>query len=275
MNVDFSDLEDLDSFNSTKTSNVPAKRFGCTVCSGTGKRVIGYVNVREVPCGACKGRGWFATSPQDRQKAKEVRDRTARAREEERDALRKEWKQANADVVSFLEANQWSSFCVDLLGAIAQYGKLTDGQVAGVKRMQAKAAERVASASAAPAVDLSRVWQLFQTAQANGLKKPCLRVGALALSLAPATGTNPGALYVKDRGEYAGKLTPDGRWFPVRTARAAIRDELEELAADPLGRMQAHGRETGICSCCGAKLTNAESIALGIGPICGGRYGVL
>lgn len=34
-----------------------------------------------------------------------------------------------------------------------------------------------------------------------------------------------------------------------------------------------HGQQTGICSCCNAELTNPESIALGIGPICREKWG--
>lgn len=38
-----------------------------------------------------------------------------------------------------------------------------------------------------------------------------------------------------------------------------------------LDEAKAYGRETGTCCVCGAHLENPESVALGIGPICGGR----
>jgi hypothetical protein len=44
-------------------------------------------------------------------------------------------------------------------------------------------------------------------------------------------------------------------------------------AANPLEAARLHGQRTGSCSCCGRELTNAESIALGIGPICRERFG--
>lgn len=44
-------------------------------------------------------------------------------------------------------------------------------------------------------------------------------------------------------------------------------------AADKITMAEAlkYGRITGICVCCGRTLTNELSVALGIGPICGGR----
>lgn len=38
-----------------------------------------------------------------------------------------------------------------------------------------------------------------------------------------------------------------------------------------LEEAKGYGRETGTCCVCGAHLENPESVALGIGPICGGR----
>jgi hypothetical protein len=182
-------------------------------------------------------------------------------------------------VVEFLiSANSWSSYASSLLRSLDQYGSLTQGQMDGVARMQAssaqRAAEREAAVAAAPVLTLEKINTLFANALGTGLLKPVLRVGALAISIAPATGRNAGALYVKDRGDYAGKITADGKFHAGRDTRAEVAAELQAIAADPLGRMVEHGRLTGCCSCCSRKLTNAESIALGIGPICREKWGL-
>lgn len=53
------------------------------------------------------------------------------------------------------------------------------------------------------------------------------------------------------------------RYQPGALRLAAIPMTLDEAAA--------FGKETGRCCCCARKLTNPESIAAGIGPICAGR----
>lgn len=49
---------------------------------------------------------------------------------------------------------------------------------------------------------------------------------------------------------------------------AAILKVLE----NPLDAAIRYGRISGTCSCCGRRLDNAESIKLGIGPICRAKY---
>lgn len=53
---------------------------------------------------------------------------------------------------------------------------------------------------------------------------------------------------------------------------ATYRAILGEIAADPGGAAIRYGREIGACSICGLRLTNHLSRALGIGPVCGGRF---
>lgn len=48
-----------------------------------------------------------------------------------------------------------------------------------------------------------------------------------------------------------------------RLLAGAVRLSVEEA--------KVYGRETGTCCVCGAHLENPESVALGIGPVCGGR----
>jgi hypothetical protein len=91
-------------------------------------------------------------------------------------------------------------------------------------------------------------------------------------------GPNAGCLYVKDGSRYLGKIDQTGELRPA--FGVSPEEVLEALLAaqeDPTAAAVAYGRETGSCSCCGRELTNAESIALGIGPICleklGGAWG--
>lgn len=118
------------------------------------------------------------------------------------------------------------------------------------------------------------------------------KAGRVALRLTGATvkavtvGANAGAAYVTDhQGLYAGKITPDGRFWPVKVDRDTgmlvaweiATESLRAATADPTAAAIRYGRETGKCSCCGRKLDRKDSIELGIGPICldklGGAWG--
>lgn len=77
-------------------------------------------------------------------------------------------------------------------------------------------------------------------------------------------------------GKWAGrtflKVQASEEYYPIKDA--TYRTEIFELIAkDPQAAMERYGREIGRCGHCHRTLTNAESIARGIGPICAGRMG--
>jgi hypothetical protein len=163
-----------------------------------------------------------------------------------------------------------SDFARSLLDQVVAGRRLSDKQVACVLRM---VAEEQSPQPVGGDVDLGRIRKLFSDASASGYKRPAYRADRLTLSLAPATGKNPGAIYVKDDGEYAGKVL--GTIFePARTAKADVIEILQRVAADPLAEAVRYGRRTGRCACCGLTLTNKVSIELGIGPICRAKWGL-
>jgi hypothetical protein len=166
---------------------------------------------------------------------------------------------------------------MDMRPAVENYGDLTPGQLAacqrGVERDREREAARAVRIADAPVVDLSRITAAFDVARGNGLKKPKLRIAGIKFSCAPATGNNPGAVYVKDGDTYIGKVLRDGKFIQSRDCNDEQQRRVFEVAADPKTSAIAHGIKTGECSICGAELTNKESITRGIGPICAGRYG--
>ena len=63
------------------------------------------------------------------------------------------------------------------------------------------------------------------------------------------------------------KITQEG-------LRVSVEDpDVKALVATPIEFSKAFGRKFGVCGICHATLTNPESIALGIGPICRERFG--
>lgn len=77
-------------------------------------------------------------------------------------------------------------------------------------------------------------------------------------------------------GRWAGRtfvnVQASDEFYPVRNTgeRSKI---LAEIAKDPQAAMLRYGVELGSCGHCGRTLTNEESRARGIGPICAGKMG--
>jgi hypothetical protein len=120
-------------------------------------------------------------------------------------------------------------------------------------------------------VDATAVLEAFDRAMANGISSPGLRLGDFRFKLAPPAGKNAGAIYVTRGRAYLGKILY-GRFMPVSDCDQATADAIVAAASDPLAAAVAYGMATGRCSCCARLLTNDESVRLGIGPICRGRY---
>lgn len=285
--ITFADLEDDFDAVPTTTSAGPYaknKQYPCQHCAGTGKYQGVRIHQDREDCFACRGKGYFLTSEADRKKAR-IQRVERKAKKDFQNACNGE-RQIKGAIgeagYEWLVAATWSDFYQDLLAKARKYGELSDKQlgciVKGYTKQQerdaARNAERAKREADAPVIDLNRIGELFDTAQSSGLKKPALVIKGLRLSLAPKNGRNAGFLYVKDNGDYAGKISPEGKFFAIREARAEIAQELQELASDPLAALTAHGHQTGRCSCCSRTLTNKESVRLGIGPICRDRWGV-
>jgi hypothetical protein len=168
--------------------------------------------------------------------------------------------QALCDAVE--AATAWSDFAVSLMDGLRRYGSWSGRQI--------EAAKRLTAPREAVSVDLSPIRAMFDKAL-TAIKRPTYRAEGLILSLAPATGKNPDALYVKDRktNAYLGKVVGTA-YSGNATALAA----LATIAADPLEAAVRHGNATNFCSFCGRALTAGESVERGYGPVCRVRFGL-
>jgi len=249
----------------------------CRKCGGSGRVRIGYTYPRLETCFACKGAGKFErkTSPEARAKAKAS---TAARKERAKADNLEGFKTEHPVVFAWLEESAPTfGFAASLLDGVRKFGSLTPGQLAAAekaitRRNEARAA-RAAREAAAPVVDIDRIARAFDAAQTSGIKRPKLALGDFRFSLAPATGVNAGALYVKTGDLYLGKIA-GGKFTRSRDCSDAQQADILVACADPFAAAVAHGQRTGQCSCCGRELTNAESIALGIGPICRANWGL-
>lgn len=278
----------LDERNATVMPAGPQFKERCAKCRGTG-RFVGYTGRILGQCFACKGAGFqsFKTSGADRAKARmQGAVRKANAREA--------WAEANADVVAWVArrstGNRPFDFAVSLSEKLAQYGSLTDGAVAAVRKMIAADAQRDAERAAQPVAERPRfvcetakMDEAFDRAQAKGIKKPRAILGAFKMTRMPdgvmrvthTERTEFSERFGRDQAQYLGKIV-DGEFQPMRRnlqagEAEALVAKFAELAV--AGSVAALGQQTGVCCCCGAELTVKLSIERGMGPICWRNYG--
>jgi Family of unknown function (DUF6011) len=179
----------------------------------------------------------------------------------------------------------------DILVRAAAYGDVTDRQHAYVVDLIGKAG--AAGPRSRPTIDLSRVNRMFDTASAT-LKRPFVIFATykphpdpilaaqgkqvvdveFRVSQAPATGKNPGSLYVKRAGEYQGKIARDGTFSAARDAHPGMVEALTAFAEDPARAALAYGQASGSCCFCARELTDPRSVTAGYGPICADRFGL-
>jgi hypothetical protein len=186
-------------------------------------------------------------------------------------------------------------FAASMYASVIRFGDLSQKQGETVDRLAARDAEwasqRAISAPQGPAATYPNIRAAFDTVVLGGAHRAAITIGDITLSLAPATGVNAGALYVKVGAQYCGKIvgTPTGPVFrAVRECPADVAAKLAVIEADPQAAIQQHaagiaarlaaaearGEQLDLpCGCCGILLTDPVSRARGIGPICASKWG--
>jgi hypothetical protein len=267
--------DDLDEAPSRRQSRAAdASRFPCQSCAGTGLYQGRRVHQTESRCFACGGKGWFKTSPFDRA---EKRVKSVAKKVDRKAAAFDAFLAEEGETFRTLESIAgWHNGARTLVEAARQWNCWTEKQAVWAHDVAAKTVAKRGERDADKAakggdVDVSKVTELLENARRKRAT-PRFLAGDLAISLAKATGKNPGAVYVKSRGgEYFGKIV-GGRYFATREAPADTLAKLLEITVDPMGVAVAHGRLTGECACCGRELSDPVSIAKGIGPICESKW---
>jgi hypothetical protein len=286
---DFSDLEDMDTFNvspepvvlTVDESIAEWKERGnqsaqgaiyeekCGDCRGTGN-FYSYTGRLVGPCFKCDGKGTrqFKTSPEQRQKNRERAAAKRQAKIDARNAAVAEklrvFMEAHEAEVKFITENTWSNFYSSLLNNLGQYGSLTENQLASVRKGMAKAEAKAAAAADREELDISSLNGYY--AVPNGDTRLKVRV-----SHPKKNSRWHGYVFVNDGAAY-GSRRNYGRQAPGRGYEGDIVDALKAILADPYEAMVAYGKLTGTCGACGRLLEDEESIEAGIGPVCAKKF---
>lgn len=183
---------------------------------------------------------------------------------------RVQWIEAHKPAYQWLvnARDAGSTFAASLLRYLTVNGCLSPGQLAAVDNSLA----RTAPANVA-GEGFSLLRRAFEHARASGLKYPKVHVGSLRFSLAQDDSKNPGYIYVRANGEYAGKISPAGEFSAARETTAEQIDRITTVSRDPLAAAIAHGHATGNCAICSKHLSDPDSVTRGIGPVCAKKFG--
>lgn len=288
MNVFQNMVDDLQALAPTAQpkERVTLYRENCNRCNGTGIWNVNsfYSAFSGRRCFGCKGRGFveFKTPADVRKKH---RDAAARKREEVKNAAiaqANQWREEfKAEAAWLADASKRGfEFAVSLSEALEKYGHLTEKQLAAVRKCVVSTDERnarlqqeaKARQESAPEITVAAIEQAFGNALGTGIKHPRLRLDTFVFTPAKPEGKNPGAIYVKEDGQYLGKVM-GGKFLRVRECSTEQEERVVAAAADPKNAAIAYGKKFGKCSVCARELSDEASIERGIGPVCAENYG--
>ena len=172
------------------------------------------------------------------------------------------------------EITSWNSFAASL---VEQYNKrktLSEKQTFAAVAMLAKIKQKQSDRkSNMISLDVSKILAVLDKAD-PAMKTPKIRVGDFVFSKPAPHSKNAGSLYIKQLGEYIGKVT-GGYYLPVGSVSKDTVAEIQEICKNPMEVAVAYGRRTGSCAVCARELTVKESIDRGIGPICADKLGLI
>lgn len=169
-------------------------------------------------------------------------------------------------------------FAQSLIAGYKKHGGLTPKQAPWVPKLIERATAAKPEAKPAASVgSIAGVIELFGKA-AKTLKHPVITMlvdgSEIKISRAADTSANPGFVYVRYEGQYAGKVSPKGDWFPLKStdSQGFIWKILKDFAEKPAETAAAYGKLTGKCCFCNSGLTDKKSTAVGYGPVCAKHY---
>jgi hypothetical protein len=245
---------------------VPCNARGCR-----GGDFISYTGRVVGPCFYCKGTGKIlrAANYEANKKAREERRArlAAEAAAEYEAACQRRidaFKAKQPEIAGWLAANRTDSeFARSLCDAVANFGNLSVGQEAAVRKILNRDAEAKQAAATGGELDVSNLKGYYAVPDGETRLKMLVSHPGKQSRWYGYTFVSDGAAY-GERRTY-GKQSPGGKY------QGQIQDQLRAILADPRAAQIAYGKLTGVCGVCGRKLEDEESVAAGIGPICANK----
>lgn len=162
----------------------------------------------------------------------------------------------------------------DIASKLVTFGRYaSDRQRAFARGLIEKGATASAPAAGNPnTVPVPKLWALMQNiAQIDAGIVKVRKVNGIPHYWLKVRGVKQGAVGKIEGGVatvWPRKLAEKQLGFVEPVSFETYRAALVALEADPATVIAEHGKATGSCGCCGRELTDPESIARGIGPVC-------
>ena len=155
-----------------------------------------------------------------------------------------------------------ADICLDMADKLGRYGTF-------VSNKQAEFAAKlvswsIAAKTAAPAAKFTRIQQLVQEKNLALHLGVCKVVTFQSGSIGVVTPMFGGGTF--------GVIDPDGSFRRFNKCTSEVFAVLQDVERRGLEAVQEIGRATGRCCICSRMLTNEDSIAAGIGPVCAERF---
>jgi hypothetical protein len=177
----------------------------------------------------------------------------------------------NSDLMDWIKTSD-HDWARRMAANLIQYGSLTRNQLEASARIMTNSLQPKPEAQQEE-LNIGAIEAAFARAK-QVIKKPKMTLKNFTFKCAPEHGKNPGAIYItqSDNDQYLGKVL-NGQFSLSRDCTPEQLEQIKHIAADPRQAAIAHGKEWGICCVCNRTLTDPESVANGIGPICAERFG--
>lgn len=172
--------------------------------------------------------------------------------------------------LAWIDANmKANSFAASLNSYLVRNGKLTDKQLAAVRKQMEPKPEAAAPCEVR---SVKALQDAFAKARENGIKRPKMNLSGFKFRPAPENGRNPNAIYVMSGDDYLGKIY-EGQFMATRDCNEDQKRDIVEVCSNPHKAAVAYGQRTGNCAICKRELSRTDSINLGVGAICAEKYG--
>lgn len=176
----------------------------------------------------------------------------------------------NDDVIEWIEKNRENDYYArDLYNWFKKNGDLTEGQIIATRRI----IKREEIENAEP-IDISgpgytKLFAGFVRIVLVAAKTPRITIKNIIITLS----INDGMLKFIYCGYVIGKSDAHGKLRITEHAKDPQIEIIKRIGQDVLAQAVEHGKRTGVCSCCGRRLTHKQSVELGIGPVCREKWG--
>jgi hypothetical protein len=165
---------------------------------------------------------------------------------------------------------------VELAADFRRYGALTKQQIGLLAQPQPTQLPLEAPVSSALRGFLSKAFMAARSRNERHIPKLVMeQLVFRAANPLRASALNRDAVFVTRRGPdeiYLGKIIGD-RFSPSTACTADELAQIEEIMCDPFKHAVRFGHAEGKCSVCSRPLSDPESIAAGIGPVCRAKFG--